>query len=57
MRRKSVVIALSLDDFRVLDELADIQERTAQQQALFLLRRVLQKTEKEQLADENSPIR
>ena len=41
MQRKSLVIALPKEDFVILRELAELQERTPQQQALFLLRGVL----------------
>ena len=41
MRRKLLTIALPKDEFLTLEELAGLQERTPQQQALFLLRGVL----------------
>ena len=54
MRRKNVVIALPLDEYKVLDELAGLQERTPQQQALFLLRSVLK--EDRENAKEPEPV-
>lgn len=44
MRRKLLTIALPKEEFLTLEELAELQERTPQQQALFLLRGVLQET-------------
>ena len=49
-QRKSLVIALPREDVVTLEELADLQERTPQQQALFLLRGVLQEKAKEPAA-------
>ena len=41
MRRKLLTIALPREEFVTLEELAELEERTPQQQALFLLRGVL----------------
>lgn len=47
MRRKHLTVALSAEEYRALGELADKEERTPQQQAVFFLRGVLREKTKE----------
>ena len=54
MRRKLLTIALPRDEFLTLEELADLQERTPQQQALFLLRGVLREDREKDAVEEQA---